>query len=348
MINTINDIKKNIQQSGISIYDAIDKNKKELFYSTEQLEYMLNEFLVNLSLESMPLRTRSKIVKQKVCEALGYPIPKSFKKTQPRFIGQNFDTYIQKSNNLQIWNEEVISTRRYVIIKVSSNNIIEKVKVITGETLALYDKTGTLTQKYQATVKPSDNKFELISVKDTPSILSFINDSSIAIKQFKNKPIDYPDEKSLLPIKEIFERLKPLVGKRFPDTGSDQERNRGAVLQKLVCNALGYKIYSDKGQFPDIVHQLLEVKLQSSPTIDLGLVSPTSRCPLSIPPIKKISVKHSDVRYLIFYCDIRNEIIILTHLILVTGQDFFTRFPRFEGKVINKKLQIPLPNIFFD
>ena len=43
-----------------------------------------------------------------------------------------------------------------------------------------------------------------------------------------------------------------------------------------VDGYLGYSRYEDKGQFPDIRHQLLEVKLQTSPTIDLGLVLPSS------------------------------------------------------------------------
>ena len=38
----------------------------------------------------------------------------------------------------------------------------------------------------------------------------------------------------------------------------------------------------------------------------------------------------------------------LTHLFLSTGEKFFTRFPQFQGKVLNKKLQIPLPLNFFD
>jgi hypothetical protein len=74
------------------------------------LEGVLHDGLLGLDL-NYPLRTRSKVLKAKICEILGYPVPKSFKKTQPRFPGQDFDTYIQKSNNLQIWNEEIVPTR---------------------------------------------------------------------------------------------------------------------------------------------------------------------------------------------------------------------------------------------
>src|SRR5262245_28487827 len=98
---------------------------------------MLNAHLTGISLVGLPLRTRSKVVKAHVCEAMGYPTPLSFQKTQPRFPGQNFDTYIQKSNNLQIWNEEIAPARRYVIIRVSAADKILGVKVVTGETLAV-------------------------------------------------------------------------------------------------------------------------------------------------------------------------------------------------------------------
>ena len=66
-----------------------------------------------------------------------------------KFFGQNFDTYIQKSDNLQIWNEEINPNRRYVLIR-EENDILTNVVVISGSQLADYDTTGTLTQKYQA------------------------------------------------------------------------------------------------------------------------------------------------------------------------------------------------------
>lgn len=57
---------------------------------------------------------------------------------------------------------------------------------------------------------------------------------------------------------------------------------------------------------------------------------------------------YCDVRYALFYGRIEKHIVTLTHLMLATGEDFFKRFPQFGGKVLNKKLQIPLPGDFFD
>src|SRR6185437_11549855 len=109
-----------------------------------ELQRLLDDGLRGLSLAGLPLRTRSKVVKERVCGVLGYPIPASFRKTQPRFPGQMFDTYTQKSNNLQVWNEELEPTRRYVLIRVANDDVVTRVKVVTGDTLALLDTTGTL------------------------------------------------------------------------------------------------------------------------------------------------------------------------------------------------------------
>ena len=78
-----------------------------------------------------------------------------------------FDTYSQKSNNLQVWNEELAPTRRYVIIRISGRHVIDRVKVVTGDALAKLDTTGTLTQKYQARLICRAEAAELISREDT-------------------------------------------------------------------------------------------------------------------------------------------------------------------------------------
>ncbi len=91
-----------IRQSGLTIYDLIKIGDPALWIPTPELQALLDAGMRGLSLAGLPRRTRSKAVKKKVCQALGYPVPKSFQKTQPRFLGQMFDTYVQKSNNLQV------------------------------------------------------------------------------------------------------------------------------------------------------------------------------------------------------------------------------------------------------
>ncbi len=337
--------KENIRRSGLTIYDRIEVGDPILWIPSPALEALLNGALRGLSLAGLPLRTRSKVVKSAVCEALGYPVPTTFAKTKPRFPGQMFDTYTQKSSNLHVWNEELAPTRRYVIIRVSQADRVTRVKVVTGDTLAKLDTTGTLTQKYQARLVCGPEPAELISTHDTPAVTALVNPRA---DLRAGSPTDNPSVGMLLPIAALFGRLRSLAGARFPDRGWDQERRRGADLHRLVCQAVGYSNYADDGRFPDVRQQLLEVKLQTSPTIDLGLVRPDSTDPLDMPKILGRQLKHCDVRYVLFYATTDGATVTLTHIFLTTGQAFFTRFPQFQGRILNKKIQIPLPADFFD
>ena len=85
-----------------------------------------------------------------------------------------------------------------------------------------------------------------------------------------------------------------------------------------------------------------------SPTIDLGLVLPSSVEALDIPRLNNRTIRHCDVRYAIFFASLDETKVILTHLFLTSGENFFNRFTQFTGKVKNTKLQIPLPRDFFD
>lgn len=339
------DFKQSIRASGLDIYSPIAVGDATLWIPTPQIESLLNEALKNLSLGDLPLRTRAKRIKQGVCEALGYPVPKAFKKTKPRFFGQQLDVSVQKSRNLQIWNEQLSPTRRYAIIQISTDNVVLKIKVVSGCELARLDKTGRITTKYQATLEVRATAHELVSAQDTALLVPHVRTGAIFDKTIS--PVDEPVSGELLPIQEVYKRLSTLVAQTFADPGKDQERNRGAALHKLICQCLGYSRYEDTGQFPDICHQLLEVKLQTSPTIDLGLVLPSSEERLDISPLGETHPRHCDTRYAMFYAKTDGKQVTLTHLFVTTGADFFARFPPFKGKGINGKIQIPLPQDFF-
>jgi hypothetical protein len=339
------DYKTAIETSGKDIYSEI-RVGDDLWIPTPDLEFLLNEGLRSLDLNGLALRTRSKVVKEATCRALGYPVPRSFKKVQPRFTGQQLDTYTQKSSNLQIWNEELSPTRRYAIIQISSEDKIQRVKVVSGQELVRLDTTGTITKKFQARLDIGSESIELISEADTPSVAPHVR-ANLRISP-SISPAENPRAGFLMPITEIAERLAPLIGQSFQDPGTDQERNRGAALHKLVCEALGYSRYEDNGQFPDVRHQLLEVKLQTSPTVDLGLVLPSSNDPLDIGPSGEPQFSHRDTRYVLFYAKTNGTTVLLTNMFVTTGADFFNRLKRFEGKVQNGKIQIPLPESFFD
>lgn len=334
-----------ISDSGKDIYTPIEIGDPDHWIPSQHIETLLNEAMCGLSLAGLPLRTRSKVVKTAVCDALGYAVPKSFRKTQPRFFGQQLDTYAQKALNLQIWNEELSPVRRYAIIQVLEDDTVGRVRVVNGQQLAILDTTGTITTKYQARLDLGVNHRELIAAVDTPPLLRHVTPGLIFATT--TSPVQEPLSGELRPILEIYERLSFLVGESFPDPGIDQERNRGAVLHRMVCQALGYSRYEDTGQFPDIKHQLLEIKLQTSPTIDLGLVEPSSEGLLDAQKLGDVQPRHCDTRYAMFYARTDGTTVTLTHLFVTTGEKFFTRFRRFGGKVINGKIQIPLPRNFF-
>lgn len=337
------DYPKRIFESGLSIYDPIRPTDKYLYIPLFALERILSNHLVGRSLNGLALRTRSKIVKQEICKALGYPIPNSFKKTQPRFPGQNFDVYTQKSLNVQIWNEEVCADRRYVFLQVNDDDIITCVRVITGEELVQYDRTGTLTTKYQA-VMNSYNDSILFSQNDTDVISDYIIDPPQSLIEVN--PNTYPNRRQLLHISEVYRRLLPMVGQTIDYLNAVQERNRGAELHKMICGHLGYSVYEDDGRYPDIANQLLEIKLQTSPTIDLGLHSPTDG--EQVVNVGGVVFHSDDIRYAIFDGKVNGDKILLKNLYVVSGQDFIKYFPLFGGKGKNAKIQLPLPNDFFN
>ena len=185
------DYKNAIRSSGFDIYSSIKVGDAQFWIPTRHLEKLLNQGLTGLDLSGLALRTRSKIVKSAVCDALGYPVPKSFKRTKPQFLGQQFDVYAQKSTNLQIWNEELSLTRRYAIIQISDQDIVLRVKVVNGQELTLLDTTGTITHKYQAALVVRADTRELVSAKDTPSILPHVHSGATFAKSVS--PVDDPE-----------------------------------------------------------------------------------------------------------------------------------------------------------
>jgi len=338
------DYKHNIANSGKTIYDTLSPKDKGIWIPNKKLEKYLNRELKGIDLAKYPLRTRSKVIKSEICKALGYPVPASFQKTQPRFPGQNFDTYVQKSNNLQIWNESIDANRRYVLIRPNEDGKVDTVKVLTGSALSRLDKTGTLTQKYQASIRPDDERVGLLSTQDTVALKEMIG----IPESFSNlDPSDEPAAGLVLPIDVLHNRVSSLEGNSFKDCGGDQERNRGAELHKLIVQAIGYSDYHDKGQFPDICNQLAEVKLQTSPTIDLGLIKPDDKTILGYESKEAEGIRHCDIRYIVVTAKLVEGNICIKKVHTVTGQDFFTHFVQFQGKVINKKIQIPLPRDIF-
>lgn len=264
---------ENIRKSRLTIYDPIEVGDPALWIPSPALESILNTALAGLNLSGLPLRTRSKTVKKAVCEALGYPVPVTFAKTKPRFPGQMFDTYAQKSNNLQVWNEELAPTRRYVIIRVSKSDLVTRVKVVAGDALSKLDTTGTLTQKYQARLICRKEPAELIASKNTETLAPTLNSRA---DLHNVSPTDNPAPGMLLPITTLFRRLRSLAGASFPDSGWDQERRRGANLHRLVCRALGTLVMPTTGDSRTCATSCLKLSCRLHRQSTLALCAPTA------------------------------------------------------------------------
>lgn len=341
------DIARFIKDDRIDLYASPSDEKSPAYYPNEILEERLVSKLAGESFAGLPLRTRSKVAKQLVCAALGYAAPTSFKKTQPRFPSPNFDLYVQKSDNLQIWNQEVDPSRRYVVLGLDYSDTITAARVLSGQELALLDTTGTLTSKYQAKRLVSSAGSKLVKSRDTEQFLRTMLPSDALNKSLHGRlsPVAQPLPGAVLTIAAIYDSLSTLVGTTLADPGITQERLRGVALQRAVCNVLKLGPYADAGQFPDILCQALEVKLQLSPTVDLGLVAPDQ---LITAPELGHDLRYCDARYAVLYgARVNSTVLRISHIVVSTGLSFFDEFRRFEGNVQNRKLQIRLPNDFF-
>lgn len=340
--------KHSIIEAAASIYDSCSEGRdRGLYYTDEELLFLFAQGLMGVSFHGLAIRTRSRVAKEYACRIMGYDVPRSFTRSSPRFPHQNLDVLVQKAHNVQVWNQDIDVDRRFIIAKVNEADNVTSIKLVHGRQLAEYDTTGTLTVKYQASLTDLGAEVELFSQFDawTSSGGLSVGDPGA---HYAASPTNDPDPASLLSIRELAARLGPIVGAELDEVGRDQERNRGASLHALVCQKLGYAHYADNGQHPDIRHQLLEIKLQTSPTIDLGTNDPSSEEPLPSLMLGGRPVRHCDIRYAVFAGKLAGGRIKITNLILVTGKEFFSRFRKMGGKVVNKKIQLHLPKGFFD
>jgi hypothetical protein len=336
-------IRTTIAETGFDIYAPLLSEHPELVYWPRQLEELLARELV---LHTYPgaNKTRSKLIKEAVCRALGYPTPRAFKKGRPHFLGQDLDVCSQKNNNLQVYNEPLSPTRRYAVVGITPDAHAHALRVIEGTELMRLDTTGTLTRKYQAKRRPGCVGDRLVSARDTQSFIAELSptDKLAASVLRRLPPASPPLCGKVLTVQALYRRLLGLIGHELAYDGS--ERRRGDALHSLACKVLGLGSYADTGRFPDIVCQALEVKLQTAATIDLGLVAPDSEEPaITLSP----RLRHCDSRYLVAYAKRDGDVARIEHIVVSSGEDFFSEFRRFKDGGMDSKLQLHIPKDFF-
>ena len=225
-----------------------------------------------------------------------YEIVPPKQKGVPSFLREYIDTYIVTtgtSYNLQVWNRNpnsasvqvdlrngetlLASDVRFVLGKIDADDHIESIIIMTPNYIEeRFGKFGKPTIKQQLII--SNKKREeiireggmVIADSSLPiELLDNDNDRVLTNTSIKDEP------EKVLPIETIDECITDkLMGERLDISLSTKQR--GQQLERFVAYQLGYQNLKDglEGGYPDIRNQMLEVKVQDSPTIDLGRYSP--------------------------------------------------------------------------
>ncbi|MDR3651514.1 MAG: hypothetical protein P4L34_00930 [Paludibacter sp.] len=294
-----------------------------------------------------------------------YEIMPPRQKGVPRLIRELIDTYIVttgESYNLQVWNRVPNSNSilvnytsgdkiqckdiRLIFIKVNTTEeIIESIIVLTPEYIEKkFGKFGKPTIKHQLMIS---NKIRDRIIKSEDSILTFNDTDKLTYQvrhDYKETPLAMlkgPDLKHLFSIQLLLEMTaKRIIGITLE---ANDTKNRGQALERLILQLLGYSENNIKGLaggYPDIPNQLLEVKVQDSPTVDLGKYSPEFED--SIMP--EIGITTKDIRYLIALTNAQTGLI--EGVVLVPGEKLGEVFTYVSET--SYKCQRSIPMAFFE
>ena len=151
------------------------------------------------------------------------------------------------------------------------------------------------------------------------------------------------DSSVLFSLEEIAWLLKPIMGMDAPRDGQDrllEVRPKGHWFEYEVVKCLGYHYPPGAGLFPDVRHQLLEVKHHTGKavTIDFGHHHPASEEVPNARWNEKVKARIRDIRYLIALApppDFK-----VTVLVLATGAEIDSIFGVSPTKTIKYQLGI--------
>jgi len=350
-------------------------------YTDEELIEILAPLKDMAAPRNLSTVQKSHWFKYKVIELMGYKEPsglriKSARKNKPKFLNQLLDIFAQQSSNLQVWNyipydENILdgdwntkgirySDCRYLIIRHDSEGKVLNYFIKKGHELAKWDATGTKTIKWQANAPLSLRKEKVIICRNkTDPIFDIFTKSNHSTEEKiqKIKEIDKktttplikerPDSDLLFTTEELCKLILPVLEMTFPNMGPGKERVMGQNLEKTIASCLGYSknFQTDTGEYPDLLHQLLEIKFQDSGTIDLGRDLPTD--PKSIDTNwNKWNVTNEMIRYCICLVDTKEKECDVQSIVIVSGKDFPFLFNICAGT--NFKVQLPIPKDEFE
>jgi hypothetical protein len=283
----------------------------------------------------------------------------------PKITREFIDTYIVTSNdsyNLQVWNRIPASQTllvkyesgeslkctdvRFVFVKIdTSNNTISSIIILTPEYIEQkFGKFGKPTIKHQLLISSKVRKniyesdIKILSFPDSKKLLDYVKDD---YELPKVAMTETPELKNLFSI-ALLQKIvaEKLIGFKLDAAAT---KNRGQELERKIIELLGYETQENDllhGAFPDIRHQLLEVKVQDSPTVDLGKFSPEKEEIV----IDALHLTTFDVRYLIALTNSKTEII--EGIILCSGEQLGELFSYISTE--SYKCQRSIPKTFFE
>jgi len=256
----------------------------------------------------------------------------------PKITRHYVDTYIitgSKSYNLQVWNRipnsndpqiitesgDWITPRdvRYVLVRVIEGKIACIMLMSIDYIIKNFGKFGNPTIKHQFLLPPkvrtsiNQSKGKVYFKADSENMKKLLANGFV--KPSKNFAL-FPSEKEVIPIEELVKAIAPKIiglNVKYLET-----KVKGQALEKIILESLGYDLNEGvklEGQYPDIRHQLLEIKDQDSQTVDLGKYTPLEESII----YKEHDITTADIRYLIVLVDRKNNVV--TGMILCAGKD---------------------------
>lgn len=338
----------------------------DTLYTPSELGTILKRLIGMEIPEKLTIVQRKHWIAYKVLNLLGYKKPSGLRteearRNKPKFKHQMMDIFAQKHNNLQVWNyipySEERSNCRYVIFKVDDEKILGVI-IKTGKELKDWDMTSTKTIKWQAMVKYRNRREtvdKIILSKKDPIFSKFnfnkndLDSIENRLEKIKELQIEKqnllkssPVPELLVTIEELGILLKSLLNIEIRYMS---EKVIGQNFQGLVAKELGYDFREgfsmNSGQFPDIIHQLIETKIQISPTIDLGCHLPISN---ELLPFNwnKNELTPRDIRYIIALADKTEDVVKIRGMVITSGEEFDKFFSLCVGT--NFKVQMTIPN----
>ena len=281
----------------------------------------------------------------------------------PHLLACLGDSYIVTTGdmyNLQVWNRFPNTDNtlirysngnpsirckdiRFLFVKIDPiQKIISSIVVATPEYIVQkFGIFGVPTIKYQMIISDIKRN-EIIGQPDSCFYKGDTPNMSLHTTNTVSKPTnhisDTPVSGQIMSLDSIKEKVvHSLIGRKLIVSDT---KTKGQFLERVVANLLGYNTEDSLvGGYPDIPNQLLEIKVQDSPTVDFGKYSPSN--PITLNESMRITTE--DVRYLIAMTSANG---LIEGVILSAGMYLSDAFTIVSDT--NFKCQRSIPMSFFD